>query len=471
MNRFALLVLFVLALWPASQARAVWYPTPGEAHAQCIADASAAASWAATAPGGWHVQNGGCTLNGQTSTYIVWNCAVRSGSDAVRSCRAPLPSDADFEYGADTAQLCPAGQTWNGATMLCDCDGGFEKDPEAPGQCLTPARCTARNSTLATGPTTRNFSSDCVGGCQLRAEESANGMVAVDGLFTGTYRYTGNSCATPTTPVQTPEQAKEQPAEKCKQSGSFKLCVKPNGDQCLSGSNGRQVCWRPGETGEKTDGPVLQKRNAGDTERPPSLELPNGDTLQKQGESLTQTTTITKNSTTSTITTTTTNYTTTNGTNAGTKDSGQPADTGNPSSSPDGDGDEEGDKNGVGGDGTCASGWAPSGDPVLGGILTESWKQRCNDEKVQSDMRADAQTLADSTQPDGDPESVWAGDDSGAINEGWLVLGAGSCPVISVNIPGVGPWSPPPAFCSVIAALAALFQLAAYLWALRIVSS
>jgi hypothetical protein len=368
-------------------------------------------------------------------------------------------------------QTCPPGQETI-PSGGCGCAGGFERDPYHPTECLTPAKCTARNSTLASGGTTRNYSSACVGGCQIRAEEMSEGMVAVDGWYSGTYRYTGNSCATPTTPVQTPDQAKEQPAEKCKQSGSFKFCVKPNGDQCLSASTGRQLCWQPGETGEKTDGNVLQKRNAGNTEKPPNLQLPNGDTLVKQGQTLTQTTTVTKNSTATTITTSTTNYTTQNGTNAGTKDSGQPADTGNPSSSPDGEGDEEGDENGVGGDGSCAGGWSPTGDPVLGGILTENWKQRCADEKVQADMRTDAQTLEGQIPAAGDPSSVWSdGNDSGAINEGWLVLGAGSCPVISVNIPGVGPWSPPPAFCSVIAALAALFQLAAYLWALRIVSS
>src|SRR5690606_38302329 len=41
------------------------------------------------------------------------------------------------------------------------------------------------------------------------------------------------------------------------------LCVKATGEQCYSAGEGRQICWRPGETGEKVDGPILQKRVGG----------------------------------------------------------------------------------------------------------------------------------------------------------------------------------------------------------------
>ncbi len=368
---------------------------------------------------------------------------------------------------------CPAGQSWNPTTHTCtlQCPNGYKEDAFNPGTCMDDAKCRALNSSLGGADRTMSGESFCpTHGCQMRVQpgtatkRNGQGGALVSGLF----EYTGESCgATPANPEPPPEKIKPtpEPQECVSYPSGQKMCQKRDGQQCYTTTNGRQNCWRPGETGEKTDGPVLQKRNAGPTEIPPSnLNLPNGDTLQKSGESKTETTQQ-KNGATST--TTTTNYYTTNGTNAGPKNSGESG-TGDGSGTEGGgggDGGEEGEENGVSG-GSCEGGYTTTGDPILGAILKETHKQRCAQDKLKAGMEAVA-AAGDGDTPGG---SIW--DTSGtplALNEGLISLGNGGVPTLQFDVEGVrfAPFGPE--FVGVIGMLRWLIIAAATLWGLYII--
>ena len=144
----------------------------------------------------------------------------------------------------------------------------------------------------------------------------------------------------------------------------------------MTSAKGRQLCWKPGETGTKTDGPVAQVRNAGTQPNAPAFDLPSGDTLQATG----QKTTATTNNTT----TTTTNYTTVHGTNAGSKNQGEKGDGS-------GDGKEQDpDKNTASGGTDCDTKPIVS-DPAFEMIANQAWATRCaveagNAAKVTGDI-------------------------------------------------------------------------------------
>ena len=79
---------------------------------------------------------------------------------------------------------------------------------------------------------------------------------------------------------------------------------------------------------------------------------------------------------------------------------------------------------------------------------------------------------AEITSMESEYDSIFGeGSDPGAISS-TRYGGGGSCPVIEVTIPGIGTsWTPPPVFCSIIAALRLLFIAVATVWAVRIVGS
>lgn len=290
---------------------------------------------------------------------------------------------------------CPSGQE-NVPEGGCRCPGGYKFDPFNPSECMNDGKCRALNSGLGGAERTMTGSSFCPAvGCQMRVNETTatkrNGQGG--SLVSGMFEYTGESCGkSAENPEPAPDKLKpDPPPQECvTYSSGQTFCQKRDGQQCYTTSNGRQNCWNPGETGEKTDGPVLQKRNAGPTEVPPqNLQLPSGDSLQKSGQSVTDTTT--KGGTT--ITTTTTNYMTTNGTNAsggGTgKDSGEKGD----GTGASGEGDDKGSASG-GGD--CDTPPITTGDPVIGMVATQAWHTRCaveagNAAKVTGDVANCAQ--------------------------------------------------------------------------------
>lgn len=270
---------------------------------------------------------------------------------------------------------CPtAGQSWDSASNTCklSCPGGFGEDAYNPGTCMTAEKCLAKNAGLSKDPVVRGFTSSCtVDQCQIKMV-SSDAQVSVDGFYTGVYEYTGNACASPPSEPLDEETAKEPPEQKCKPSGSGQtFCVKPNGEQCYSASTGRQICWDPTQAGEKTDRDTMQKRVPGPNEMPPTnLQLPSGDTLQKSGESVTKTTSITNNNSTTTITTTVTNYKTVNGTDAGPAQQGEPSD---------GTTDEPGDGEGTSASGgeDCESPPIVTGDQALNMVANQAWATRC----------------------------------------------------------------------------------------------
>lgn len=347
-------------------------------------------------------------------------------------------------------------------------------------------------------------------------------------LCSGSLEWSGNSCSVPPgAPPQEDEPPTRPDQSSCVPSADGQtFCLKPSGEACYSHANGRQTCWMPTETGTKPDGSNLQKRDAGTEAIPPANpNLPTGDTLEKSGESVNTTTTVSGAGGSTTINTTTTNYVTQHGTSAapGQADQGEAGD-GSGGGAEGGDGDE--DKGSIEGGGDCeAPPVARGGDPIMVAVVDQAWATRCaveagNAAKVTGDVgdcksdfsvegtnanaeqlramrvaicgaekraeesKAENKEVADGTASelagyesqlaDAEARGIF-GTGSGApgtgINPGWLSFGGGSCPVISFEFPGVGTWEPPPAFCDLILALSLLFQLIAMVWALQIIGS
>ncbi len=119
-----------------------------------------------------------------------------------------------------------------------------------------------------------------------------------------------------------------------------------------------------GETGQKGNGPEMQKRDPGQQSTPPNPnQTTNGDSYQQNGSSIT-TTTIYNNTT---ITTTTTNYKTTNGTDADNQTT-PPGESGT---------DEPDDETTAGGGGDCNTPPIITGDAALGMVANQAWATRC----------------------------------------------------------------------------------------------
>ena len=417
---------------------------------------------------------------------------------------------------------CPVGSFWDDALKRCfdpsECDARNAMDGfKNVGQVVKPFRekcidgCMYKSADAQCSTVAGSLFSQC----------------------TGTYEWGGVCSASPPAPgepvVLDLEElaASNQKAEECTPAaGGQSFCVRRDGRECYKVQRtGGEYCWRPGETGEKAGGDNLQKRDAGTQPIPPtSLTLPTGDTLQKDGGEKTVTTEKRNpNGSTTTVTTTTQNYKTEQGTDAkpGAPDGREGGKPGSGSG-----GDQKGDQNSATGGGDCDSPPIVKGDAILGMIADQAWHTRCaveagNAAKVTGDVAdcksnftvegsnanavklramrkqicgdeearekegeanqgvADAagrdlagyeQQLAEAEERgifgDGPP----GGGEGTGINQNWLSFGGGACPNLSFEIRGVGTWTAPPAFCTAIAAIAALFQLAAALWALRIIS-
>lgn len=265
-----------------------------------------------------------------------------------------------------------------------DCPPGFGADPLNPAQCLDEQKCKDRpplNDVFTVGM--GGSGSTCKDGC--RYSPPVTTCTVVNGqkvCSVASAKATGQTCGTGDLPP-TPEKPQE-----CVPAGDNQtFCLKPDGNHCHSTSNGRQVCWKPGETGEKDDGNVKQKRDAGKDPVPPNLQLPSGDNLQPKGPPV-QTVTTTNNTTVNTVVQ---NYQTEHGTNAGTGNQGE-------SDKGDGSGKENGDGKGASGGGDCKSPPIVTGDAVLGMVATQAWATRCaveagNAAKVSGDVGDCSQTF------------------------------------------------------------------------------
>ena len=299
--------------------------------------------------------------------------------------------------GSQTTWLaeCVAGETWDEETKTCK--AAFD-----PQQCLAKPPLGFTKVT-ASG----SWSGVCSDGCQYTQGGALDVQIQnLDGTvvgYTTGWKPSGQACAAGD-PVPQPVTESQD----CAPSADGQtFCMKPNGQQCYSASTGRQVCWNPGETGEKADGNVLQVRNAGQTPTPPATPPPPGDSFQQQGEPVTKSATVNGQ----TITTTATNYTTVNGTNAGGSDAGEPGD-GSGSSSGDGQGD---DPTGAGG---TAGGFAEGelygkSDKTVGSVYA-AYKAR-----VEGSPLVGAATgfFAGCSTAGTCPTATWSADDFGIVQD------------------------------------------------------
>ncbi|HZX76821.1 hypothetical protein [Lysobacter sp.] len=401
-----------------------------------------------------------------------------------------VPLDLTFQFtltGHPGGTLRADGFTWKPGG---DCPPGFGADPSNPTECLTPEKCTSKNDALGSAITTTDTDTHgCYGGCAMSMGTNYE-TITINGhtVFRGMMRYTGAACAT------SPTKPPNDPSPECAQAGTLTMCVRPDGNHCASASTGRQVCWQPGETGEKNDGPVKQVRQAGTEHTPPNVQLPNGDTLtQTGGPVVTQQTGGLPGKPTQNITTNITNYTTNNGTNAGPGNDGQNSD-----GSDDGEGEEGDDKDGPKLTGGTDCNVPPVCDVVddamcKSGIIT--WKFQCDGAAEAGSAQAEAQTAVDLLNATWDEEAQQFSD--GAVqrynemrstlaseaisvdsNDGFDALdasgflGGGQCPQLpslSVGAANINFDFAP--ICALFGNLGLLVEALAYFVALRILTA
>lgn len=254
--------------------------TPEEASAACE-------SWAAAyvPPSHWN-----------EARYV--ECSHHPEPKYFRAHRDDTPGTAmrTFYYVA-----CPPGTEWNEETKKC----GQPCSQQPP---------------LGASTITGGGFETCKDGCMY--EPSAPVSVSFGqgaGAFTlsDSWAPTGATCSVGDAPAPS-----DKPQE-CVEVEGQSMCVKPNGQHCYSASTGRQICWTPGETGEKTDGPIKQKRSPGETPISPA-PLTNGDGLTPQGPPMHASTT--NGATGHTSITNVVNYGTNSGADAGGGHSGEGGD-------------------------------------------------------------------------------------------------------------------------------------------------
>lgn len=246
---------------------------------------------------------------------------------------------------------CPVGEVWDPTTKTCA--------PEGP----TDEECQAINAQpgfIGVGDVSRDFESRCMeNGCtyqRVPGPENSNVCAGSVCTYVGTYEWTG-ACPSPPPPeAPAAETLLDPPPQTCVTGTNPLVCVKRTGEHCFSASTGKQICWRPGETGTKTDANVAQKRVPG-TNPPTAPTPPEGETFT-QGPS--QTTATTTGGTT--ITTTTTNFITTGGTDAGDSNDGEA---------------DDGESSSASGGGDCGAAPVVSGDAALAMVATQAWHTRC----------------------------------------------------------------------------------------------
>lgn len=389
-----LLVVLALQLVPGvgvGDARAaITMPTREAAYNACVADAAA-----------------------QTSSYYDYVCGPYNNPlTAYRTCQvAPHNPSWNGRYlsyadmGANCigsghgpwvwTQECPTGSTWN----------------EEQKKCFDPAVCLAKPALGFTKVhATAAWDNVCSDGCQYSQNSALDiQFPQPDGSyigFTTGWLPNGNACS-----ASDPTPAPVTPPQECLPApDGLTFCIKPNGDHCYSASTGRQICWRPGQTGEKTDGDVLQQRAAGTAAGAPTPQTqpPPGESFAQQGPAHEVSESVNGVG----INTVVINYGTVNGTNAGGSaiDQGENSDGtggltgGNSGSGSSGDGDEDGT---VTGGVDCDNPPVVTGDPVLANVVLQTWGTRCAIESQNAvHSSGDIQDCHDSfvvTGPEGDP--------------------------------------------------------------------
>lgn len=256
------------------------------------------------------------------------------------------------------------------------CDAG-EEFVDAVKECRPPSFCQDLNTGIANqGEVPSKWTSYCpASACALVLEPGYTTSTAYgETVYRGTKFYTGATCTLGGDPAPDSE-ATDPTQDACITSGGQTMCITVKNEECYTSTRtGRRFCWDIGQTGEKTDANVLQKRNAGAMPGTPTTIPPEGTTFQQAGTPTTTTTVVDG----MTITTTTTNYETDTNVDAGDSDQGEEAD-----------GTSEGDDGGVEGGVTggidCETPPQPSGgDPLLANIMLQTWGSRCAQEDANA---------------------------------------------------------------------------------------
>lgn len=272
--------------------------------------------------------------NGYYTEFGFSGC-IQSGTQYLKANLVPTGKRFRYTTCEESAEPSTTPVGPSGWRHMSECAVGEWR--EDLGRCFDPQECLSKPP-LGETYVGQMASTVCDDGCSYEPggdNISFNFGGAWTTVATG-WKPSGEACLTGEAPPPQPMDG-----QKCEAAPNGQTaCIKPDGEWCASASTGRQICWQPGETGEKTDGSQLQKTNAGNEPIPPaSPQTDGGDTLEPEGSPMN--TTINKNG--QTINTTTQNYGTQNGTNAGTSNQGQPGD-----GSGDGEGDGEGEGGGAG---------------------------------------------------------------------------------------------------------------------------
>lgn len=337
---------------------------------------------------------------------------------------------------------------------------------ESLGKCDKP--CSARNADLSTTSIKWASSGDsqCIAECkyQIASDYQTRAItVTVGGVTTnagtlhgGVWEYTGDRC--PASPPPQPRED-EKPKPECAAVTGQSYCMMPSGDACATSSTGRMICWRPSETGTKTDGPNTQtKTNGNESPNPP------------EGSQHTSSQHITTTTSTNTSTTTINTYTTTTGAPAGSTNDGTPVGSDGKPSGGSGTGGTgtggDGDENSSGGGGDCGAPPVSSGDALLAQIAHQTWATRCaisDRNKAQDDEAADLAGQGDGL--DGvTEEGIFKSFEVGDLREDLLGGGGGTCSFgVPLELMGE-PIELPPAFWSLASWIGMLVTASAYLW-------
>lgn len=317
---------------------------------------------------------------------------------------------------------CPVGTTWDEPTKTC----------------YSSAACLAKPPLSQAGTFNLSVSSDrCDAGCKFSYRGQSEQMTIADGTpikigFGGTFKPTGAACASGDPVADASDKA--PPDQSCAPAPDGQtFCVKKDGRQCYSATTGRQICWRPGETGEKTDGEVLQVRVAGGTAGPATMQAPYGAMFEPAASGvkiMAEYGWFRDEGPASdvTVTTTTQNHTASNGVNAGgsSPDAGENSD-GTSGTSTGGAGDS-GTGTGAGGSASggeaCATPPVCSGDPVGCAVLAQQFAARC-EAATGRDV-----TGADLTLGDGPADStgLWSAGEGGDLDMTGFLTGR-TCPL------------------------------------------
>ncbi|KTF34230.1 A coat protein [Xanthomonas vesicatoria] len=171
--------------------------------------------------------------------------------------------------------------------------------------------CESLNASAPLGDSGANLAqapSTCYGGCKVAGTPISGQAGGVTTYGMVNRYYTGDVCSTQNNsnaPIDAKQEVQEQTKEKppeCVGLGSGQTgCMKQNGDYCATASTGKTFCWKPSETGKKTDGDDSQgKTPKGDPVTPPPIPPPDGEWQRTDGHQ--QTTCVNNTCTTYNVT-------------------------------------------------------------------------------------------------------------------------------------------------------------------------